>query len=109
MTQDEKLAALQRWHDAIAASDAHLDALDNLVGLAPEGGTQTVVQKLQDVATHATADLVGDTDEWLQWYRFENAMGASGHIASPRRGESKPIITLADLLWVIEGTETEPT
>jgi hypothetical protein len=109
MTQDEKLAALQRWHDAITASDAHLDALDNLVGLMPEGGLRTAVQVAQDALTDATCELVGDDGGWLDWYRLENAMGASGHIASPRRGESKPIITLADLLWVIEGTETEPT
>ncbi len=73
MTPAEKLAALQRWADAITASDAHMAALDKLMGLAPEGCTQTMVQRLQDVVTYATADLVGDMDEWLQWYRFEKA------------------------------------
>jgi hypothetical protein len=107
MTPAEKLAALQRWHDAITASDAHLNALDNLIGLVPEGGLRTAVQTAQDALTDATSELVGDTDGWLDWHRFTNAMGARGYIASPRRGESKPIITLADLLWVIEGTEKE--
>ncbi len=112
MTPAEKLAALQRWADAITANDAHMAALDKLMGLVPEGGTQTMVQKLQDVATHATADLVGDMDEWLQWYRFENAMSKGKRTCLVGK-KPKRVRNLKDLLWMIEATNpssaTEPT
>lgn len=103
MNNAEKLAALQRWADAINASDAHLAALDKLMGLVPEGCTQIMVQKLQDDLTHATADLVGDMDEWLQWYRFENAMGKRKRTCLVGK-KPKPVRNLKDLLWMIEVT-----
>ena len=107
MTPTEKLAALQRWADAITPSAAHIDALDRLMGLEPEGGARTAVHGLQNALTDATAELVGDTTGALDWHRFDNDMGRAARVVSVGH-EHRAIATLADLLWCIDGTEPAP-
>jgi hypothetical protein len=107
MTPTQKLAALQRWHDVINNSAEHLNALDKLMGLEPEGGLRTAVHAVQNALTDATAELVGDVGGWLDWHRFDNEMGARGRTVS-HKTEQRTIADLVDLLWAIDGTEPTP-
>lgn len=97
------VAALQRWIDATKAADEHFDALVDIMGLEPDGPTLTAVYALQGALTAATADLVGDHTQWLEWFWTENGMGATG-IAVPLgdgKGGTKPIRTAEDLAWLL--------
>lgn len=96
-----KLEVLQRWEKAIKQADDHFDALTNLMGIHPEGQTLSAVYAMQDALTKATAELVGDSHEWLVWYWTENDMGARGHQAGPE-GCMRPIRSLQDLIWLID-------
>lgn len=100
MTPAEKLAALESWAGAINRSNSCIDSLYAVTGMC-DGPFIESIWKLQDLATDMTAQVVGDESEWLDWYRNENGMGAKGMEAGPT-GRLRKIVSLADLLWVIE-------
>lgn len=94
------VAALQRWIDAMQAADEHFDSLTDIMGLEPEGPTCTAVYALQGALTAATADLVGDSVQNLEWFWTENGMGSKAQPAGPV-GAFRPIRTSEDLAWLI--------
>lgn len=98
--QKRTTAALQRWIDAMDKAGEHIDALIDTMGLEPEGPTCTAVFALQGALTAATADLVGDSAQWLEWFWSENDMGRRGHEAGPKDAR-RPIRTAEDLAWLI--------
>lgn len=106
MNTDARIAALKRWQDAMELADEHFIDLQNLIGLDPEGATMTAVCALQGALTAATADLVGDCYQWLEWYWLENAMGEKGAKAGPN-DDLRPIQTPDDLAWLIEMEEKQ--
>lgn len=100
MDRMQKMAVLKRWQDAIQTADEHFDAMNELLGLAPEGPTFSAVWALQGALTAATADLLDDAGS-VEWFWLENAMGEKGLPAGPK-GDLRPIRTLDDLLWLVE-------
>ncbi len=101
MDATQKLAALKRWADAMELGSKHYSEMSKVLGLDPDGPTCTVFYELQNSLTLATAELVGDAENWLDWYWMENDMGRKGYPAGPV-GATRPIETLDDLLWLIE-------
>lgn len=101
MTPEQKLAALTRWQEAMERSDVTIDPVVSLLQLQPESPVCDTVWRLQSALTAATADLVGDCGEWLNWYALENDMGRKGMEAGPA-GQLREIRTIGDLLWVME-------
>lgn len=101
MDRAQKLAALKRWHAAMDQADTHFDSLIDLMGLHPDGDTCNAVFGLQDALTSATADLVDDGSNWINWYWLENDMGRKGMEAAPEGGGLRPVCTLDDLLDVM--------
>lgn len=101
MTQAQKLAALQRWRDAFIESNALIVPLVTGSIISVDGPMIKALILAQDALTAATAELVGDQSDWLNWHYVANAMGANSYEAGPA-GQERPIKTLEDLLWVIE-------
>lgn len=103
MTQEQKLAALTRWQQAMEQADATIDPVIDLLQLHPESPICEAVWRLQSALTAATGDLVGgDPLDWLGWYALENEMGQKGLEAG--HGDEAPlrkISTLEDLLWLM--------
>jgi hypothetical protein len=95
-----KLAALQRWAEAMTKADQMMGPIIDLLDLRPEGPVTTALWLTQDALTAATADIVEDEAQWLQWHHADNEMGAKAMEAGPK-GDMRPIKTLEDLLWVI--------
>lgn len=100
-TKAEKLRALERWESAINNSEKYVATLHRSISLQPEGGLVTAFVSLEKALTAATAELLKDRGEWLDWYRFDNDMGALELDAGPP-GKMREIRCLEDLLWVIE-------
>jgi hypothetical protein len=105
MTQEQKLAALTRWQQAMERADATIDPVIDLLQLHPESPICEAVWRLQSALTAATGDLVGgDPFDWLGWHALENEMGQKGLEAG--RGDEAPlrkISTPEDLLWLMGG------
>lgn len=102
MTREQKLAALNRWQQAMEQADAAINPVIELLQLQPESPVCGAVWKLQRLLTDMTAELVGDQADWLDWYAYENDMGRKGMVAG-WSGFEREIRTLDDLLWLLDG------
>lgn len=102
MTREQKLAALNRWQQAMEQADAAINPVIDLLQLQPESPVCSAVWKLQRLLTDMTAELVGDQAEWLDWYSYENDMGRNAMKAG-WSGFEREIRTLDDLLWLLDG------
>jgi len=101
MTNEEKLAMLQDWQTAYKNLDAAFDLLKPALGYLGEGDLWDASWFTFQRYTEVVSDLLGDDSGWLNWYCYENDMGAKGYEAG--YGENlRPIEDLDDLLWLIE-------
>ena len=97
----DKLKALQVWEQVTKAVDTQLDDFEKLFGFVESPFTDALF-RMQSEYTEAVAKNVGDASDWLNWYQFDNDMGAKGYEAGIV-GDMREIKTLEDLLWLIEG------
>ena len=103
MTRDEKLAYLQAWHDAMTKADATIQPVVDALALCGEDPITNTVWQLQSDLTKAYAAILGDVFQSLSWYAGENDMGRKGMDAGVD-GNTRPIRTVEDLLWLLEVT-----
>jgi hypothetical protein len=75
MKTDEIVIRLEAWKRRHEALMAQYDALHRLTGAMPDCDLLRPVFDTWTAYTVAVSELVGDTDEWLQWYEFECDMG----------------------------------
>jgi len=52
--------------------------------------------------TSIVATLIGDTKAGLDWFLFENECGDKGYEAGIDEGETRPIKTVEDYLWLVD-------
>lgn len=99
-------AILADWHRNINETDELLAPVIDALGLPPESPVCAALFQLQGALTLATAELLDDSAEWLEWFRLENEMGAKGLEAGPGNGAPlRPIRTLEDLAQVMEAQQ----
>lgn len=103
MTREQKLLHVQAWHDAMTKADEAIQPVIDALKLCGEDPITNTVWQLQSDLTRAYASLLDDAFESLAWYAGENDMGRNGMQAGAA-GETRPIRTLEDLLWLIEVT-----
>lgn len=103
MSRDEKLAHLRAWHEAMTRSSAALQPVIDLLRLTGEDPITDTVWQLQTDLSRAYAALMGDTLYSLEWFAAENEMGRKGMDAGVE-GNTRPIRTVEDLLWLLEVT-----
>ena len=103
MTRDEKLAHIHAWHDAMTKADDTIQPVIDALKLCGEDPITNTVWQLQTDLTRAYAALIDDAFESLSWFACENDMGRKGMEAGVA-GEMRPILTVEDLLWLIEVT-----
>ncbi len=102
MNREDKLVWINRWADVLNDANAQLDPVIELLRLPPEGPITEALWNTQTLLTQAVSRLVDDQLSWLRWYAHENQMGLRGHPAG-FGGNKRPIKTLDDLLWLVEG------
>ena len=103
MTREQKLAHIQAWHDAMTKANENIRPVIYALALGGEDPITNTVWQLQTDLTRAYAEILDDAFESLNWYAIENDMGRNGMQAGAA-GETRPIRTLEDLLWLIEVT-----
>ena len=85
---------------------AQMDALFALVQ-GSGGPLYEAVWNAWDGYTEALSRLIGDTDNWLEWYAAENRMGLNGLESAPAGGKLREVCTLHGLATLIaEGQQS---
>jgi len=100
MTPAEMLPILTEWHKAMIDSDAAIAWYLEPLKLSPDSPLYESIWTLQGSMTKTVSKLVGDQDEWLAWYRFDNEMGKAGREAMID-GKYRKVRTLKQLARVI--------
>lgn len=77
-TREEKLEALRGWEARRKDMDSKIAQLEDLLGISPESPFLDAIRRLQEQDRIVTSQIVGDDDEWLDWYCYENSFGADG-------------------------------
>lgn len=96
------IEALQTWESTWKELLKQCDALSCLTGAEFAGPLFDAIFKLASEYTKAVAEIVGDDDEWMEWYEMDNEFGRRGFEAG-RNGELRKISCVEDLLWLIRG------
>lgn len=96
---------LKIWSETFAEIDKQYDALKDLFGASPESPIARAMYDTFSRYTDAISVAVGDADDWLEWYAWENDMGQK-EMEAKAAGWSKarPICSVDDLLDLIEGS-----
>lgn len=68
---------LIQWAAHQEALTTQYEALQALTGADCESPLLTAVFAVWAAYTVAVSEIVGDTNEWLQWYEYECQMGAN--------------------------------
>ena len=111
MTADEMMPKLEAWHAAMVEMDRQYDALLALTGMGFEWPLPAAICQLQDVATRAVAENVGDMGRWLEHFRLARDKGII-RLSDSRdivtiNGKKYPIRTLKQLARVIVADNRE--
>jgi hypothetical protein len=103
MTHAQKLKRLYEWKEHYDKVEAVTQTLRDLVGIDTDS---PLYQALWDINAYTStlSELLEDWHGWLDWYMVDNDMGNSMLKARVNGGEMKPIASLEDLLWLIEGS-----
>ncbi len=75
MTTDEIVKRLEAWKRRHTALMEQYDALHRLTGAMSDCDLLLPVFDIWSAYTVAVSELVGDREEWLQWYELECDMG----------------------------------
>lgn len=75
MSIDQIVKRLEAWKKRQEELTAQYNALHALTGAMPDSALLRPVFDVWDAYTVAVSELVGDKDEWLQWYELECDMG----------------------------------
>lgn len=101
ITKERRAHIIKEWAKRIAAIEAAHADLYRLTLAAPESPLIDAGTRIADAYTHATSELVGDTNEWLTWFRLENDMGAKA-LAAGFEPKIVPVRTVEQLIEIIE-------
>ena len=100
-TREEKLDAIRGWELRRKDMDSKIAQLEDLLGIAPESPFLDAIRRIQEQDRIMTSQIVGDDDEWLDWYCYENSFGADGMTAIVN-GRESTVKNVEELLEMIE-------
>lgn len=76
MKTTEIVSHLEAWVAHHRAIEEVYQSLHKMTGAMPDCALLAPVYRLLDAYTEAISDVVGDKEEWLSWYAWDNDMGA---------------------------------
>jgi hypothetical protein len=101
MTKSDMVTILSKWKLAQTCADEGIEPLYQLFGCNPDAPVMDAFYRLAAAHTEVVSQLVGDVDGWLNWFQFDNEMGAKAFEASPPNGKVRKVRTLAHLAALI--------
>ncbi len=90
------LKLLTDWKSAFLQIEQTVTKLEAIFGVKPEAEIYCTFYAPFQSYTEAISIVVGDEDEWLHWFCWDNDMGKK-----KLKANSKPIASLNDLLSLI--------
>ena len=103
MIRAEKLDLLNQWVCLYLRTRLVYKNLRQMFDAAPECEVISIADDIHEEYTKLVAEKVGDEDNWLDWYLFENDAGEKGFEAKAANWKKgRKIKTLEDLLDLIE-------
>ena len=97
----EIVPTLELWQRVYREWQTQYEALQALTRCGPEAPIALAMGRMWDAYTNAVAREVGDENDWLEWYCWENDMGAKGLEAQSTSGKTIKVRTVAHLARVI--------
>lgn len=94
---EEKLDEWKRHHDALIGA---FSSLNKLTGATPDCALMRPIFDVWSAYTASVSELIGDQDQWLDWYQFECDMGEKPQKAY-FNGKETQVLTISDLAQVI--------
>ena len=101
MTIDEIVKRLEEWGKRYDELDQQAQALAHLTGAMPDCALMEPVWSVWSAYTVAVSELVGDANEWLNWYQYECDMGREPKEVKSLGGKTIKVRTLRQLATVI--------
>jgi hypothetical protein len=101
MSLDEIKAKLAEWQSLQKPFAAAYEAFEKLTGADPDCELLSPMFALWEAYTAATAELIGDAGEWLEWYEYQCHMGERPSAVTFPDGREMTIETLDDLAELI--------
>lgn len=100
MNKKQKVKIVAELKNILKENEKELSNIYNIFGANPDGNFQRSVFKLQDFAIKQTSKIIGDNEEWLDWFIYENDWGEKAFEAGydDNLKEIKTIDDLVDLL-----------
>lgn len=92
---------LLEWQARYEDWQAQYKALQALTQCGPEAPIALAMGSMWDAYTACLGREVGDENEWLDWYCWENDMGAKGMEVTSTSGKTIRVKTVAQLARVI--------
>ena len=108
MTTKERMKLLTEWKEQFEKCDNTWTDLEKLFrGLDCDSAVGKAIWQTFTLYTDALSKSIGDTGAWLNWYCWENNMGADGKKAKAAKWKRlQPVNTLSDLRRIIEADIT---
>lgn len=100
MKKSEIVKTLKAWQQVQTAADAGIEPYYALFGCMDAPIVESFY-RLAAAHTEVVARLVGNVDGWLNWYQYDNVMGAMAYEASTPKGKIRKVRTLAHLADLI--------
>ena len=101
MTQLEKLKILDDVVSSHKSLEDMCNKLEAFTGIAHDALIFNTMREVAELSQDYAKQLVGDDNNWLDWYIYENDCGSKELKASIGLRMRK-IKTTKDLLWLIE-------
>ena len=98
MTKEETKEILTEFFETYGEYNENLDKLTDLVGIG--GCFVESFFKLISLHVKTIERLIGDKNETIDWYLWENNCGSKG-LEAGNNDETRPIKTIDDLIWLI--------
>ena len=95
------LPRLLEWQQIYDDWMVQYTALQTLTKCGPEAPIALAMGRMWDAYTACVVRDVGDENDWLDWYCWENDMGAKGLPVTKTSGKTIKVRTVAHLARVI--------
>lgn len=102
LTKAERIALLEEWLIEHEKVESACSLIESLFGNSPEGHIQTRFRQLFESYSRLAAIQVGDDQNWLDWFIWDNDCGKSAMEAkAPSWKKARKIRTVKDLEAII--------
>ncbi len=106
MNKKQKLKLLREWKNLYVLAEKQYVGLKDVCGSGVENPITTLTYDILGKYTKLVSEKVGDEQEWLDWFVWENDLGKKCLQVSLYDGIlSIKVKSIEDLLFVIEKTK----